>query len=83
MYFSYLTPKNKDPVTLVRNELIGFSEGVDRSTQTEEFLTVVERYADELPPEKEQEYRARGQLLSRSGSSRRARRTQCPVKACG
>lgn len=58
-YLSYLAPKNKDPVTLVWNELIGFSEGADRSTQTEEFLTAVERYAEKLPPEQEQEYRTR------------------------
>lgn len=58
-YLSYLAPKNKDPITLAWNELIGFSEGVDRSTQTDEFLTAVDRYADELPPEKEQEYRTR------------------------
>ncbi len=58
-YLSYLAPKNKDPITLIWNELIGFSEGADRSTQTEEFLTVVERYAEKLPPEQEQEYRTR------------------------
>lgn len=58
-YLSYLAPKNKDPITLAWNALIGFSEVVDRSTQTEEFLTAVERYAEELPPEKEQEYRTR------------------------
>lgn len=58
-YLSHLAPKNKDPITLAWNELIGFSEGVDRTSQTEVFLTAVERYAEELPPEKEQDYRSR------------------------
>lgn len=58
-YLSYLAPKNQDPITLAWNELIGFSEGADRSAQTEEFLTAVDRYAEELPAEKEQEYRTR------------------------
>lgn len=58
-YLCCLLPKNKDPITQAWHELIGFSEGVDRTTQTEEFLTAVESYAERLPPEKEQEYRAR------------------------
>lgn len=58
-YLSYLTPKNQHPTTLAWNALIGFSASVDRATQTEEFLTVLERYADVLPPEKEHDYRAR------------------------
>ena len=58
-YLSYLAPKNQDPITLAWNELIGFAEGTDRSAQTEEFLTAVDRYAEELPAEKEQEYRTR------------------------
>ncbi|MDB6059951.1 MAG: hypothetical protein JWM78_54 [Verrucomicrobiaceae bacterium] len=58
-YLSYLAPKNQDPVTVAWNELIGFAEGTDRSAKTEEFLTVMERYAEALPPEKEQDCRAR------------------------
>ena len=58
-YLSYLTPKNQHPITVAWNALIGFAEGADRAAQTEEFLTVLERYAEALPPDKERDYRAR------------------------
>lgn len=58
-YLCYLTPKNQQPTTLAWNSFIGFAMGADRAAQTEEFLTVLERYADTLPPDKEHDYRAR------------------------
>lgn len=58
-YLSYLTPKNQHPITLAWNALMGFAAGADRAAQTEEFLTVLERYAEAMPPDKERDYRAR------------------------
>jgi nucleoid-associated protein len=58
-YLMYLAPKNQTAMTLVWKSLIGFAEGVDRAAQTEVLLTAIDRYADELPPEKEHEYRER------------------------
>jgi len=56
---SYLAPRNQLPMTLAWKKFIGVAEGVDRAEKTDEFLEVVERYADTLPAEKEHEYRAK------------------------
>lgn len=56
---TYLAPKNQSPVTLAWKALIGFAESVDKVAQTEVLLAAVDQYAEELPAEKEHEYRAR------------------------
>lgn len=58
-YLSYLCPRNQHPVTAAWRTFIGFAEGIDRAAQTEQFLGVIERYADALPAEQEHEYRTK------------------------
>ena len=58
-YLMYLAPKNQSAITLAWKSLVGFAEGVDRAAQTEVLLTAIDRYADELPPEQEHDYRTR------------------------
>jgi nucleoid-associated protein len=58
-YLMYLAPKNQSPIMLIWKSLAGFAEGVDRAAQTEVLLTAIDRYADELPAEKEHDYRER------------------------
>jgi|GEM_PF-1500151 len=58
-YLSYLSPRQQQPVAQAWRNFIGFAEGVDRAAQTEQFLGIIERYADALPAGEEHEYRAR------------------------
>lgn len=58
-YLTYLAPKNQAPITLAWKTLTGFAENIDQAAQTEVLLTAIDRFAEELPPEKEHDYRAR------------------------
>lgn len=46
-YLSFVSLKTRNAASRVFNNLIGFCEGVDRAEQTDNFLDVVERYANE------------------------------------
>ncbi len=58
-YLSLLCPKNQQPQAVAFGTLIGWAEGIDRATKTEEFLDTIESFATTLPPEKAQETRER------------------------
>lgn len=58
-YLSLLCPKNQQPQAIAFGTMIGWAEGIDRATKTEEFLGTIESYATTLPPEKAQETRER------------------------
>lgn len=58
-YLSLLCPKNQQPQAIAFGTLMGWAEGIDRATKTEEFLGTIESYATTLPPEKAQETRER------------------------
>lgn len=58
-YLTFLAPKNTQPLTLAWMALTEFATGIDKAVQTETFLTLLERYAESLPPEKEPAYRQR------------------------
>ncbi len=58
-YLSYLAPKNQSPITQAWKALTGFAESIAQVAETEVLLTAIDRFAEDLPPEKEQDYRAR------------------------
>lgn len=58
-YLTFLTVKNQLPKTLAWNKFVNFSEAINRAAQTEAFLNVVEQFTEAMPPQQEQEYRAK------------------------
>lgn len=58
-YLAYLTPRSPRPITAAWKAMVGFAESIDQAAQTEVLLTAIDRYAEELPAEKEHDYRAR------------------------
>jgi nucleoid-associated protein len=56
---TYLAPRNQQPATLAWKALIGFAEIADQAEKTEVLLTAIDRYAENLPEEKEHDYRAK------------------------
>lgn len=52
-YLSFLSLKTSSPATVAFNNAIGFVEGINRAAQTEQFLNMVEQYANNLPDDKE------------------------------
>lgn len=56
---TYLAPRNQNPATLAWKALVGFSESADQVEKTEVLLTAVDRYAENLPAEKEHDYRTK------------------------
>lgn len=58
-YWSFLTPKTPAPIKLAFDGLIGYVEGINRAAQTDEFIQIVDQYADRLPPEDAKQYKNR------------------------
>lgn len=56
---TYLAPRNQNPVTLAWKALVGFAENAAQAEKTEALLAAVDRFADNLPEEKEHDYRAK------------------------
>lgn len=54
-----LAPRSQQPLAQAWKALIGFAEQAGRAEKTEALLAAVDRYADNLPDEKEHECRAR------------------------
>jgi nucleoid-associated protein len=58
-YMTVICPKTADPVTEAFSRLISFHQSIDRAVETEEFLSMVERYANEVIPDKKKEVTSR------------------------
>jgi len=54
-YVTLMTPKSSDPIAEAFTKLMGFTAGIDRKADTEEFLQMIQRYADEVIPDQKKE----------------------------
>ena len=54
-YVTLMTPKSSDPIAEAFIKLMGFTAGVDRKADTEEFLQMIQRYANEVIPDQKKE----------------------------
>lgn len=58
-YVTLMVPKVSDATTDSFKQLMGFTAGIDRKADTEEFLQMVEQYANEVIPDKKREVASR------------------------